>query len=468
MPVALSSVLDIAIVLAGLYIGLSSICSWCNEQIAVVLELRGKKLYLGVANLLFSRTLANQIFGHPLIDASVNDKGGIERDPSAPNRPAYVDPRNFAIAFWDELSNATAGIVSPATRAATSQAEALKMPAASPNGAQLLAVAAELSAVRGMNAGATGALSSSAHFEDLRQVVNGLQPGKLKTNALALIADAKDYDSLLTATETWFNRQMDRVSGWYKRQAQYILVILAVVVTFASGLDTLEIAQRLYTSPVLLSAASNQISTAYKPPNAGSPAPSNSDQTALGKIALSIFKGDDFRQFFHPGFGIFTAVLSEDERARNQIALETAQNEYAAAKAHSTDDDAVVSKNYKELLAALNTQKNVNDALAAAQKSGKSTPAELQAANAASASTEAAVGKQQAADAKATADLAAERAAADSLAQIQWSSGFDRSHILGCLMTILAISLGAPFWFDLLGKLVSVRATGAKPDQKTT
>lgn len=35
--------------------------------------------------------------------------------------------------------------------------------------------------------------------------------------------------------------------------------------------------------------------------------------------------------------------------------------------------------------------------------------------------------------------------------------------IAGCLMTALAVSLGAPFWFDLLGRLVNLRASGARP-----
>lgn len=37
------------------------------------------------------------------------------------------------------------------------------------------------------------------------------------------------------------------------------------------------------------------------------------------------------------------------------------------------------------------------------------------------------------------------------------------SKILGLFVTALAISLGAPFWFDLLSKFVDVRATGARP-----
>jgi hypothetical protein len=36
--------------------------------------------------------------------------------------------------------------------------------------------------------------------------------------------------------------------------------------------------------------------------------------------------------------------------------------------------------------------------------------------------------------------------------------------ILGLLMSALAVSLGAPFWFDTLSKFMNVRGAGAKPD----
>jgi hypothetical protein len=35
--------------------------------------------------------------------------------------------------------------------------------------------------------------------------------------------------------------------------------------------------------------------------------------------------------------------------------------------------------------------------------------------------------------------------------------------LMGFIMTALAVSLGAPFWFDLLGRLVNLRATGTRP-----
>lgn len=37
---------------------------------------------------------------------------------------------------------------------------------------------------------------------------------------------------------------------------------------------------------------------------------------------------------------------------------------------------------------------------------------------------------------------------------------------LGLLITALMLSLGAPFWFDLLNKLVSIRGSGIKPEEK--
>lgn len=37
--------------------------------------------------------------------------------------------------------------------------------------------------------------------------------------------------------------------------------------------------------------------------------------------------------------------------------------------------------------------------------------------------------------------------------------------LVGCLLTAIALSLGAPFWFDLLGTLINVRSAGAVPDR---
>jgi hypothetical protein len=38
--------------------------------------------------------------------------------------------------------------------------------------------------------------------------------------------------------------------------------------------------------------------------------------------------------------------------------------------------------------------------------------------------------------------------------------------ILGWLITGLAVSLGAPFWFDMLKRFVNVRGAGANPKEQ--
>jgi hypothetical protein len=45
-----------------------------------------------------------------------------------------------------------------------------------------------------------------------------------------------------------------------------------------------------------------------------------------------------------------------------------------------------------------------------------------------------------------------------------WFKGWDGLlKLLGLLFSIMAVSLGAPFWFDLLNKLVNLRGTGNAP-----
>jgi hypothetical protein len=39
-------------------------------------------------------------------------------------------------------------------------------------------------------------------------------------------------------------------------------------------------------------------------------------------------------------------------------------------------------------------------------------------------------------------------------------------NVLGLLLTIIALSLGAPFWFDTLNKLANLRQTGVPPDER--
>ena len=44
-----------------------------------------------------------------------------------------------------------------------------------------------------------------------------------------------------------------------------------------------------------------------------------------------------------------------------------------------------------------------------------------------------------------------------------WGAGTWLAHVLGWFFTAAAVSLGAPFWFDLLSKVAKLRGTGSRP-----
>jgi hypothetical protein len=48
-----------------------------------------------------------------------------------------------------------------------------------------------------------------------------------------------------------------------------------------------------------------------------------------------------------------------------------------------------------------------------------------------------------------------------------WDYFFQWKHIVGWLATILAICMGAPFWFDLLNKIANLRSSGPKPSSSS-
>lgn len=50
--------------------------------------------------------------------------------------------------------------------------------------------------------------------------------------------------------------------------------------------------------------------------------------------------------------------------------------------------------------------------------------------------------------------------------QTEWKQTL-RQHAIGWLATVMAVMLGAPFWFDLLNKIANIRGSGSKPASVT-
>jgi hypothetical protein len=82
----------------------------------------------------------------------------------------------------------------------------------------------------------------------------------------ALIAGAEAYAkqgekplaAARTNVETWFNDTMDRLTGWYKRRAQVITIILGLVFAILLNVDTVVIATTLWREPLIRDALTAQ------------------------------------------------------------------------------------------------------------------------------------------------------------------------------------------------------------------
>jgi hypothetical protein len=101
-----------------------------------------------------------------------------------------------------------------------------------------------------------------------------------------MIADAQgERDRFRESIEHWFDDAMDRVSGWYKRYVQKIILVISVVLVVALNVDTVNIAQDLWRVPTeraaVVAAAGTQVA-------AGSGATRTPDQQVRGIEALGL------------------------------------------------------------------------------------------------------------------------------------------------------------------------------------
>lgn len=217
--------LDVVIGMAFVYLLLSLICSAICELIEAKLKCRAKDLERGIRELLKDEKgeWAKKIYEHPLVyglfkgeydPTKKSKKNGRER--VKPDLPSYIPPRNFALALMDVVSPSTAGS------------------------------------------------GSTPSLKPLQEAIESLPP-YLKQALRPLVNTAgDDIDKARENIEAWYNSAMDRVAGWYKRHTQWILLILAFVVTVAANVDTLAIVDSLSRDSVLRAAVVAQAQEAVK------------------------------------------------------------------------------------------------------------------------------------------------------------------------------------------------------------
>jgi hypothetical protein len=230
----------------------------------------------------------------------------------------------------------------------------------------------------------------------------------LQKSLQALVDEAAgNAERLRTSLERWYDAQMERVSGWYKRESKRILLALAALVVVLLNVDTLSIARTLWTDPTarraVADAASEQIeaaATTTTTPPPGAPA------------APVVPPGEQAKPL--------PALACPDPRAADE----------GGAQTTTTTADG-----------------GAGEVVATALDCAKSLPIPI-----------------------------GWRLAKGDLGD-KWDeawAGLEKAFLAGWLLklfgwgvTVGALTFGAPFWFDLLNRFGSLRASGAKPKPST-
>lgn len=376
-----SSILDVAVGLVFVFLTLSLICSAANEGIESFLKKRAKNLERGIRELLgdLSPGATADSRQSGVAVPPVPDQAGA----ASGNKGLDETSADFVELFYNH------GLINSLYRGKYGETPLGKLPSYIPSANFALAVL------------------------DLRKSVKQL-PRNLQSALDAFEMKAKgDVDMLQRELETWYDSAMDRVSGWYKRQTQMIVVALGLVAAMVLNVDSLYIARRLSTDPNLRQSIARMAEEAAKHPL--------QNQTSQASSTVTGAPASDQ--------GTVSATTSQPQSGRTSSPSSEAD---AVAKIRSnlqTLDGVGLPLGWQDFTADFRAKRAAQ--ARALQQQGK-TPAE------------------------------------ESRLAVYLEAGVEAAklHGVGWIITALAVSLGAPFWFDMLNKIMVVRAT-VKPAEKS-
>jgi len=233
-----NTAIDVAIGLAFVYLLFSVLCSAVQEAIAGLLDMRSATLEAGLRNM--------------LEDNGKKDTGGAPipvrpiQAPAAASgvtgvQPRELEPDNAAdtrtIPLVDEILGH--GLIRTTY---TSSRLLFRRKRRGPSYIPSRSFATALLDVIAPSSG-------NDPIEEVRDAIatSTLIPKGTKSTLLALATGAvKDRDEFRGEIEHWFDSTMNRVSGWYKRKTQIILIVIGIALVPAINASTLKMADRMW------------------------------------------------------------------------------------------------------------------------------------------------------------------------------------------------------------------------------
>jgi len=228
-----SVVLDVAIGMAFVYLLLSLIASVIQEMLSAFMQLRSANLERGLRSLFSGDSLSSEM---DLVN-SVYDHGlvrGLYSDPLKDSNKIQSRFRKMMNAVR-LLARRVIGI--SADKPLTIAANPLLLPSYISSRTFALALIDILNAKKETGAAAMGSISKALAEHN----------NKAAQALLALAIDAKgDVAAFQSNLEQWYNDAMDRVSGWYKRYTQRVLVVLGLLLAIVFNVNSVRVARTLW------------------------------------------------------------------------------------------------------------------------------------------------------------------------------------------------------------------------------
>ena len=426
-----TTIIDVAIGIIFVYLLLSLVSSAAHEMIEYWLKKRSSDLERGVRELLTKEdgsdpgNLVQKLYNHGMVSSLFKGTYQDSRINSAlrfirgTRLPSYIPSRNFALALMDLVLPGTATQASGATNST---------PPSQPD--------VKLTAVPGTPPAPTDVANP---LNDLRLAISNADVlagnDRVKTALISLVdAAGNDVSKARENIETWFNNGMDRVSGWYKRRSQIFIFVIGLVVTIGMNADSVTIAKKLSSDRALresLVAAAD----AYAKANAAtSPTPSPTPAAAAKPTPPTSTATPNSTATPKP------TPIPTPKTAATAATTPTSPPDPCSQEACKDNPESAQCKLKKSQCAIEGLGLPIGWDMPGQTRPGES------------------------------ADEMRQRKwpGLHPLTGAFWNDWYDqfRIHFLGWLLTALAISLGAPFWFDMLNKIIVVRST-VKPKEKS-
>jgi hypothetical protein len=257
-----SPILDVAIGMTFVYLLLSLIVSVIQEIFASIIQSRSANLQRGLRSLFSgdclntANTIVDELYTHGLIR-------GLYQDPKTDygfNVPEPASTKRWRI-FFGRMRLFLRGVLRMQPPGVPKKIDDLLLPAYIPARTFALALRDIL------NNPTPFEWDSMRNIEqnliDLRQKY---PDNKAVEGLLTLVIDAARQPEKLQANlENWYNDAMDRVSGWYKRYVQNVLFFIGLAIAIAFNVDSVHVARALWTDKDarigLASAASAYLNT---------------------------------------------------------------------------------------------------------------------------------------------------------------------------------------------------------------